>query len=339
MQATSPSPPPTSSAKAGRPAPAKARQGLMRHRVLLTDLAVTALMAAGVLAAWSISRMGLFRSGDDLSYYLAVVGGVMMLLVFLYPLRKHVRALHRLGQARIWLWAHIALGIAGPWLILLHSTFHIGSVNAGVALASMVIVVLSGLVGRFIHVRVHRGLDGERTTLRELQHRAGFVEAEARSRLHFAPKAEALLLEFERRELGGSQGWAGTLRRVLWLPVQQWRVERRAMQLVREAIREARPETLRPPARGQTQGEHRIAQPEGAAVGAQAATQARDSIDPSRRQRHARRLVQEYLGAVVRVAQFSAYDRVFSLWHVAHLPFVVLLVVSAVVHVVAVHAY
>jgi len=30
---------------------------------------------------------------------------------------------------------------------------------------------------------------------------------------------------------------------------------------------------------------------------------------------------------------------VFALWHVAHLPFVVLLVISAVVHVVAVHAY
>jgi hypothetical protein len=43
--------------------------------------------------------------------------------------------------------------------------------------------------------------------------------------------------------------------------------------------------------------------------------------------------------AVVRVAQYTAYERVFALWHVAHLPFVYLLVISAVVHVVAVHAY
>jgi hypothetical protein len=42
---------------------------------------------------------------------------------------------------------------------------------------------------------------------------------------------------------------------------------------------------------------------------------------------------------VVRVAQYNAYERVFALWHVAHLPFVYLLVISAVVHVIAVHAY
>jgi hypothetical protein len=280
-----------------------------RHRTLLIDIGVSALLVFGVLAAWAISRLGLFRSGDALSYWLAVAGGIMMLLVFLYPLRKHVRALHRLGQAKGWLWVHIALGLVGPWLILLHSTFQIGSVNAGVALASMVIVVLSGIAGRFLYVRVHRGLDGERTTLRELQQRAGFVEAEARSRLHFAPRVEALLLAFEQRELQSAPGWGSTLRRVAWLPLLQWRTERQCVSEVRAALR------------------------------AQAGVQGWDRRDVARRQRHARRLVQQYLGAVVRVAQFTAYDRVFGLWHVAHLPFVVLLVFSAVVHVVAVHAY
>jgi hypothetical protein len=42
---------------------------------------------------------------------------------------------------------------------------------------------------------------------------------------------------------------------------------------------------------------------------------------------------------VVRVAQYSAYERLFALWHLAHLPFVYLLIISAVVHVIAVHAY
>lgn len=291
------------------PPPMPAARAPRRNRTLLIDLAVIVLMVAGVLAAWAISRMGLFRSGDDLSYRLAITGGVMMLLVFLYPLRKHVRVLHRLGQAKGWLWVHIALGLVGPWLILLHSTFRIGSVNAGVALASMVIVVLSGVAGRFLYVRVHRGLDGERTTLRELQQRAGFVEAEARSRLHFAPRAEALLLAFEQRELRSAPGWGSTLRRVVWLPVLQWRTERQCVHEVRAALR------------------------------AQAGAQGWNQSEVARRQGHARRLVQQYLGAVVRVAQFSAYDRVFGLWHVAHLPFVVLLVFSAVVHVVAVHAY
>ena len=57
------------------------------------------------------------------------------------------------------------------------------------------------------------------------------------------------------------------------------------------------------------------------------------------RPRAARRLVQRYVNGVVRVAQFGAYERLFALWHVAHVPFVYLLVISAVVHVFAVHAY
>jgi hypothetical protein len=61
--------------------------------------------------------------------------------------------------------------------------------------------------------------------------------------------------------------------------------------------------------------------------------------DLRRRERKASRLVQRYLDAVVRVAQYKAYERVFALWHVAHLPFVYLMVISAVVHVIAVHAY
>ena len=64
-----------------------------------------------------------------------------------------------------------------------------------------------------------------------------------------------------------------------------------------------------------------------------------DAASHSKRERLARKLVRQYLNAVVRVAQFTAYERLFSLWHVAHIPFVYLLVISAVVHVIAVHAY
>jgi len=49
--------------------------------------------------------------------------------------------------------------------------------------------------------------------------------------------------------------------------------------------------------------------------------------------------VDEYLMGAQRVALFTAWSRVFSWWHVAHVPFVYLLVISAIVHVIAVHAY
>jgi hypothetical protein len=49
--------------------------------------------------------------------------------------------------------------------------------------------------------------------------------------------------------------------------------------------------------------------------------------------------VHSELMTLQRIAQFSAWERLFSWWHVAHVPFVYLMVLSAIAHVVAVHAY
>jgi hypothetical protein len=60
--------------------------------------------------------------------------------------------------------------------------------------------------------------------------------------------------------------------------------------------------------------------------------------DPRGRAR-AERSLGRYLEGLQRVAQFAVYERLFSAWHVLHIPLVALLFVSAVFHVVAVHMY
>jgi hypothetical protein len=40
-----------------------------------------------------------------------------------------------------------------------------------------------------------------------------------------------------------------------------------------------------------------------------------------------------------RAAQFSTYERLFSIWHAVHIPFIGMLALTAVVHVVVVHFY
>ncbi len=275
-----------------------------------SDAWVLPLVLAMVGAAWGVGRAGWLPSGDDVSYWIAVAGGSMMLAaLLLYPLRKYWRALRHAGRVKAWFVVHMLLGLLGPWLILVHSTFRIGSLNAGVALFSMVIVVGSGVIGRFLYVRMHRGLSGERTSLAALRARAGFVEDQARSRLAFAPEVEARLRDFEAQVLAARPGLAGAFHQALWLPWLAWRERRQ---------------------------HHRALE---APLAALALRRSWSPEELARRRRHARKLVARYLEAVVRVAQYSAYERLFALWHVAHLPFVVLLVVSAVVHVVAVHAY
>lgn len=277
--------------------------------LLAGDTLVYLLLAALVWLTWFISQRGYFEAGDDVGYWLGVVGGSMMLLLFSYPLRKHFKFAQNWGRVKWWFLLHMMLGVGGPLLILLHSTFRIGSLNAGVALYSMVIVALSGVVGRFIYARVHRGLRGELTGFKELQARAKLDQDEVRSRLAFAPTVEADLKAFEQAELQAPAGWLTYFRQVFWLPIKQWIVYRRCVHDLRMPIRKL--------AR-HGQWSH---------------------ADLMRREAMSRKLVRRYLTAVVRVAQYTAYDRLFSLWHVAHIPFVYLLVISAVVHVIAVHAY
>jgi hypothetical protein len=274
-----------------------------------SDVSIYILLTVLVYAAWRFSQLGLFKAGDDVGYWIGVAGGVTMLFLFTYPLRKYVRGMHRLGKVKGWFFVHMVLGVAGPLLILLHSTFHVGSTNAAVAFYSMLIVAGSGVIGRFLYLRVNRGLSGERTNLRQLQARAGLDQTEARSRLHFAPAVEERLQAFHDKELDTQAGLATYLRQVLWLPVQQWFVYRACLRDLRKPLaRLARQRSW-------------------------------NSSDYALRKRLARKLVRKYLTSVVRVAQFTAYERVFALWHIAHVPFIYLLVVSAVIHVIAVHAY
>ena len=46
-----------------------------------------------------------------------------------------------------------------------------------------------------------------------------------------------------------------------------------------------------------------------------------------------------YTSTIRKVAELKLYERLFSLWHVLHLPLFVMLVVSGIVHVIAVHMY
>jgi hypothetical protein len=56
-------------------------------------------------------------------------------------------------------------------------------------------------------------------------------------------------------------------------------------------------------------------------------------------QKRGRRSIARFIRSVRSVAVFTAYERLFALWHVAHLPLCFLLFASAAVHVVAVHMY
>lgn len=278
---------------------------VVRHR----DTAIYLLLTVLVFGAWQFSSLGLFDAASDTAYWIGVTGGSLMLLLLLYPVRKRFRFMRNFGHGKYWFIAHMVLGIAGPLLILIHSTFKTGSLNAAVALYSMLIVAGSGVVGRYLYVRIHRGLYGEQASLAELRSSAGLQHDNVKSRLHFAPLVEARLFDFEAQVAGKKDQHTRHLWNVSALPIKQFLTYRWCAQHLNTQLAE---------------------------LGAQRGW-SRDELRA--RQAKARAIAFDYLASVVRVAQFGSFVRLFSLWHVLHVPLLYVMVVSAVVHVVAVHIY
>lgn len=284
------------------PAPRKE----FKDRSFATVMVSTTL---GVGLAYLIGRSGKFTPGDDWGYYIGLVGGVMMLLLLLYPLRKHVATFRNWGAVKHWFAVHMVLGIAGPVLVLAHSTFHMHSTNAAVALICMLVVAGSGIVGRFFYTKVHRGLYGEKLNLKELQAQTGLESAEIESRLHFVPTVEKRLADFQAYAAEKRDNLASEALRFVTLNLRRqsdYHACRRELEVALKASAKAR---------------------------------GWDRAKYERRLKAACALVREYLNVSQRVAEFGVYDRLLQLWHVAHVPLVYLLVISGIAHVVAVHMY
>lgn len=111
----------------------------------------------------------MFSSTGRMGNRLGIAGATMMGVgVLLYSTRKRWSLLGRVGKLRDWLSLHIFLCTLGPFLIVLHASFRVRGLVA-IAFWSMVIVVASGVIGRYVYVRIPRTLNGNARTLAELE--------------------------------------------------------------------------------------------------------------------------------------------------------------------------
>jgi dihydropyrimidine dehydrogenase (NAD+) subunit PreT len=80
-----------------------------------------------------------------------VLATMFMLLNFIYPLRKRLAVFKRRGSIAPWLRFHVFVGIMSPLIILFHTAFQWGNQLATSTYVSVVIVVATGLVGRYFY--------------------------------------------------------------------------------------------------------------------------------------------------------------------------------------------
>jgi hypothetical protein len=80
-----------------------------------------------------------------------VLATMFMLLNFIYPLRKRLSVFKGKGSIAPWLRFHVFVGIMSPLIILFHTAFQWGNQLATSTYVSVVIVVATGLVGRYFY--------------------------------------------------------------------------------------------------------------------------------------------------------------------------------------------
>ena len=146
------------------------------RRVLSIGALVTAAIAGALgvealLSTGAASPFGHTQHGHVIGW----LGLVVTLLVFVYPVRKRFSPPRR--WPRGWFRVHMVAGILGPLLIFLHSGAHYHALVPIAAMAAMVIVVLSGIVGQAVHASVVRALNDDRRRLQQQGLSDGDVEA------------------------------------------------------------------------------------------------------------------------------------------------------------------
>ncbi|NWG27069.1 MAG: hypothetical protein HXY48_00895, partial [Ignavibacteriaceae bacterium] len=137
----------------------------------------------------------LLKPSGALGHGFGIIGTLMMIVgVGVYMIRKRFRKFFNIGYLKHWLEFHIFLCSVGPVLVLYHTAFKFGGI-VSVSFWSMVLVVLSGVVGRFIYLQIPKTIQGQEISINELNSIKEKLAIKVRSVLS---EDSATLSEFEK---------------------------------------------------------------------------------------------------------------------------------------------
>ena len=229
------------------------------------------------------SHQNLKPSGA-LGHGFGIVGTLMILIgVFGYMARKRFKSLRNIGVLKHWLEFHIFLCTLGPVLVLYHTSFKFGGI-VSVSFWSMVAVVASGVLGRFIYLQIPRTIQGRELSLQEIQS----MKSDAQHQLEYlnidqnSKQAIENLLAQPAKE------------NVSWL--QQFAAERKYKAQIKNMLKAAKVE--------------------GANL------------------KNMMSIVSNELSINRKIHRLVTMQQYFRYWHIAHLPFAIIMLVIMIIHVV-----
>ena len=231
----------------------------------------------------------MLKPSGPVGHGLGIIGTLLILIgVFSYIGRKKKKFLPRVGALKYWLEFHIFLCSVGPLLILFHTAFKFGGI-VSISFWSMVAVVLSGVIGRFIYIQIPRTIQGRELSLAEIKEMKDNMSQGLKTKYGFDDSIYEPLLAATQRKVEFSD--EGFIKR-MFKRIQFNKEVKRGVQMILIQTN--------------LTGKER---------------------------RGVMKLVNYEMTMNARINRLQTMQTLFKYWHVAHLPFALIMLVIMVIHV------
>lgn len=232
-----------------------------------------------------------FKPSGIFGHGLGIAGTFMILFgVFIYIARKRYNFLSKQLRLKYLLEFHIFLCTLGPILILFHTAFKFGGI-VSVAFWSMVAVVLSGVIGRFVYIQIPRTIEGRELTLNEVKGMRDGLSDSLKNNKSIDDNLKNLLMSFAS-DRSSSENTSF---------VAQYLENRRAMAIIKKGMNEKKV--------------------------------------PAKQQSSITKLLKEEISLAYKIRRLQTMQKLFKYWHVAHLPFALIMFIILIIHVVVILSF
>lgn len=276
-----------------------------RESIFLVFLIV--MISAVILIGWWQRTKGFISAESGFGYFLGISGAGMMLMLLTYSLSKSQLWMRKIMPIRRWFQLHMTLGVVGPLCVLFHCNYSLGSLNSTIALVCMLLVAGSGIIGRYFYTQIHYGIHGQKIKLQDV-----LIDSQ---RLH-AQILPFFKLESQKKVCDSVfDDFISALRRAM---VEKGLKQRKQQKAEFKMLRKRMTHMLRALHKNNADNEshslHDIA------------------TDIKELDRITRSIMNSVIGLFY-------FEKLFSIWHVVHIPIFFLMLVTAIVHIVVVHMY
>ncbi|MBK6829530.1 MAG: hypothetical protein IPG92_01755 [Flavobacteriales bacterium] len=232
-----------------------------------------------------------FKPSGAYGHGIGILGTFMILFgVVIYIARKRYNFMSKQLRLKYLLEFHIFLCTLGPILILFHTAFKFGGL-VSVAFWSMVAVVASGVIGRFIYIQIPRTIEGRELSLSEVKGLRSELVATLKGRAHLDESLIALIT--------GSQDESANPTRKSFMA--RYAEERKVLSTIRTNLHQRK-------------------------VGKEERTWVIQTV-------------KEEFAISHRIGRLQTMQKLFKYWHVAHLPFALIMLIVLIIHVAVTLAF